>query len=126
MTPGTAFLSPQAARRTARVAARALRKRARLPSRSDLKQDLEAALLRHAAGLTMCEIADALGLSPSALSGALRRHDLRMADVVGHEEYVTRVLRAAVRKAFPPQGRGTHLAIRLGVSGKDTLIVSES
>jgi len=74
----------------------------------------------------MREIADELGLSPSAISGALRRHDLRMADVVGYEEYVTRALRSAVRKAFPPQGRGTHLAIRLGVGGKETLQVSES
>ena len=44
LTPGTAFLSPNAARRTAQVAAGALRKRARLPSRSNIQRDLEAAL----------------------------------------------------------------------------------
>jgi REP element-mobilizing transposase RayT len=121
MTPGTAFLSPRAARRAARVAARALRARSRPPSRSDVERDLEAALLRHAAGLTLREIADELVLSPSAIEGALRRHELRMTDVVGYDELVTRALRSAVRKAFPAHGRGTHLAVRMGVSANETL-----
>jgi len=57
--------------------------------------------MRHAAGLTMREIADELALSPSAVAGALRRHDLRMADVVGYEEYVTRA-GVAIRGAKGP------------------------
>ncbi len=123
MAPGTAFLSPGVTRRVARVVARALRKRPRPPSRSNVERDLGAALLRHAAGLTIREIADRLELSHSAIEGALRRHELRMADVVGYDEFVTRSLRSAVRRAFPPHGRGTHLAVRLGVSDEETLRV---
>jgi len=126
MAPGTAFLSPRAAKKAARVAAKALLRRRRPPSRSDLGRDLQAALLRHTAGLTLREIAEQLGPSLSAIEGALRRHELRMTDVVGYEESVTRAIRSAVRKAFPAPGRGTHLALRLGLSQDETLEVPRS
>jgi len=83
-------------------------------------------LLRQTAGLALREIAEQLGLSLSAIEGPLRRHELRMTDVVGYEESVTRALRSAVRMAFPAPGRGTHLALRLGLSQDGTLEVPRS
>ncbi len=118
--PGTAFLSPGAVRRAARAAARVLRRRERPASRSDVARDLEAGLLKHAAGLNLREIAGSLDRSPSTVRRALLRHDLRLRDNPAYEELVLRVLRHEVRRAFPERGRATHLPVRLsaGASGR--------
>ena len=113
--PGAAFITPAAVRRAARVAKRVLARRARPASRSSVSRDLEAALLRHAAGLTLREIAETLGLAISAVHAALRRHELRLKDNPAYEELAVRVLRGAVRRCLVPTRRPGVLATRVGL-----------
>ncbi len=116
--PGTAFLSPCAVRRAARAAERVLRRRERPATRSDVALDLEIGLLRHAAGLSMREIAAVIERSSATVRRALRRHDLRLKDNPAYEELVLRVLRRAVRRAFPRRDRAARLGVQ--VSGGTT------
>jgi hypothetical protein len=98
--PGAAFLPPVDASRAARVAGRVVAKRWRWHGRSDPGRDLEAGLLRFAAGLRIREVATEIGLSVSSTQQAIERHRRRLGEDPGYEEIVLRVLRSAVRRRF--------------------------
>jgi len=106
---GTAFLPPTAARRAAHAAARVLL-RGDLPAGSrTIERDLESGLLRFAAGRTLPEIAEDLGVANSTVHFALRRHAAWMEMSPRYADVVARALQSAVRRALPPRRTPLHL-----------------
>jgi len=114
MQIGTAFLSPAAALRAARVAERFIQRQGVPPGGHTLERDLATGLLRHSAGRSITEIAADLGVSRSTVHGAMRRHRAWMTSVPRDEDAVARALASAVRRAVPRQRGALDLLPRVG------------
>jgi REP element-mobilizing transposase RayT len=111
---GTAFLSPKASLRAARIVARMITREPLPATRADRGRDLAAGILRSASGLEITEIAQELSVAHTTAQRAIRRHELWMAESPRYAQLVARAIASTVRRTLPVPSRPSDLPMRVG------------